>query len=147
MADLLAPASVAGATGARYRLGNKVKPMAVEELSGDGPIENMEMSKSAGGSDGDTMNSASVLAENADCPLETAQCWFSVSSSLHFSECSFSSSFLYTETVDDAGYTLSCPRRPEGFPRRCGGSPLRPAPHCHGSDFGTRVVPVLTSHG
>ena len=36
---------VAGATGAKYGLGKRVKATAVEEPSGEGIIENVEMSK------------------------------------------------------------------------------------------------------
>ena len=64
---------MAGATGAKCRQDNKVKATAVEVL-GEGLIENVEMSKSVGGSDEHTMNSASAPAKSADCPLETAQC-------------------------------------------------------------------------
>ena len=121
---------VVGVTGAKYRLGNKVKATSVKELSGKGLSEKVGMSMSAGE---DTMDSASALAKSADCMLEAAQCSPSFSSSLQFSVCSFPSSFLPAETVVDPGCTTNYPLSPEECPRRCGGSSL--------SDFGSHVFP------
>ena len=51
---------VAGAAGAKYMLGDKVKATSLAELSGGGLSWNVEVSKLAGGSYEDTMNAAST---------------------------------------------------------------------------------------